>query len=146
MPVVNIVFGLELILKGLAKQFNKPILHTHDLLDLFNALGDDIQTRIVDNYKTHDNYNILIALNLTGNSKGHGTSTLVERPRKDKDGVLKLLESHANYFEEFRYLFEFDDSQEKGILFRELSNLTFSALVVFGETLGKTVIYGSTTL
>lgn len=143
-PIVNIAFSIELALKGLAMQEGKTILHTHDLLELFNVLDKSTQENIIEHYKGHDNYKSLISIRLgTGDSYEQGGAVIVMKLSKDRDGVLELLRLHANYFEKFRYLFEIDDQEERIVWLSEFFNFSFSVLTILGKGMGKTIQYGT---
>lgn len=140
MPIVNIMFSLELTLKGLLKQSNVE-MRTHDILRLFNAVDTGIKARIIKHYHSHDIYKNYIAIRLLkGDGTQHSKPFPVPAPPKTEEGVIELLRIHKSYFESFRYLFEFDDNEEYLFMFREISNFAFSALVIFGETQNLKVI------
>ena len=52
---------------------------------------------------------------------------------------MELLNTHKDYFQNFRYLFQTYENIEVRVLFREICNFSFSALVIFGETLNLRV-------
>jgi hypothetical protein len=140
MPAVNIMFSLELALKGLLKHSNRQ-LRSHDVLKLFKALDPEIRARIIDHYHSHDVYKKYIAIRLLeGDGTGHATKYYFMGPARSEEGVLELLDRHKRYFEIFRYLFEFDNSREHIFMFREMSNFTFSILVILGETMDISIV------
>ncbi|HWK02431.1 MAG TPA: hypothetical protein VNS58_02290 [Puia sp.] len=54
MPIVNIVFGLELIFKGISMQSTGKFNSGHNILKLFDALNSDVKDKIILHYQTHD--------------------------------------------------------------------------------------------
>ena len=141
MPIVNITFALELVFKGLLKQSNSNPIRTHDLKKLFKELDSNIKIKIVEHYKGHDTYKKLIGIRLMhGDGTEHSKPNYLPAPSKDENGITELLKMHRRYFEDFRYLFEVDEKKEYVFLFREFSNLSFSALTVLGETLNLKVV------
>jgi hypothetical protein len=61
-------------------------------------------------------------------------------PPKTEQGVIGLLDTHKSHFQDFRYLFDSDETKELLMLFREFSNLSFSALSILGEVSGLKVV------
>lgn len=141
MPIVNITFALELTFKGLLKQSNSKPIRTHDLEKLFKELNSEIKEKIVEHYKSHDTYKKLIGIRLIhDNEAEHSKPNYLPAPSKDENGISEILKMHRRYFEDFRYLFDVDEQKEYVFLFREFSNLSFSALVILGETLNLQVV------
>jgi len=131
-PVVNILFALELLFKGLLKHKGKE-RRGHNVMELFDALDPDIRAQIVDHYRSHDHFKKYLAIKL-GSGLRHSGFTLFPGFPKNENGIRDMLAIHQDHFVEFRYLFEHDDAEVVVIHFRELLNLTYSALCVLGET------------
>lgn len=131
-PVVNIIFALELIFKGLIK-YSGNELRGHNVLELYDALDPYLRARIVDHYLSHDHFKKFEAIKLASGVK-HSQFTYFRGFSKNESGVRELLDIHKKYFVDFRYLFEYNDADVVVIHFRELLNLAYSALFVLGET------------
>src|SRR5271155_1453967 len=56
MPIVNIVFSLELIFKGLIKERENKLVTGHDLTVLYDGISRDIKDRIINHFANHDQY------------------------------------------------------------------------------------------
>jgi len=131
-PVVNILLALELLFKGLLKHKGKRGWG-HNVRELFDALDPDVRAQIVDHYRSHDHFKKYLAIKL-GSGLKHSEFTLFPGFPKDENGIREMLGIHQDHFVEFRYLFEHDDADVVVIHFRELLNLTYSALFILGET------------
>jgi hypothetical protein len=131
-PVVNIIFALELLFKGLIKYAGKEI-RGHNVIELFDALNPDVRGRIVDHYRSHNHYKKFLAIKLAS-GLGHSEFTMFPGFSKNESGIREILAIHQKHFVDFRYLFEYDDSNVVFVHFRELLNLTYSALFILGET------------
>ena len=139
-PATNISFSLELILKGFLMQAGKR-KNGHNLSDLYNCLDEDLKRRIVEHYKMHDTFKNYINVHVneeSGNS--HGQIERIYQSSKNEEEILLMLDKHKLSFINFRYLHEFQKSQDSFFYFKEFSNLTFSALVILGETLNLKVV------
>lgn len=144
MPVVNIIFSLELTIKGLLKYEGKTFPPVHDLSKLFTILDQTIIDQIIAHYRSHDHYKNYVCIRLfSGDRDTPFEATSIPLLPKDISGVTALIASHGTYFVEFRYLFELEDTKELIVRFRELANLAFSAITVLGKNLNKTVILTS---
>lgn len=140
MPAVNIIFGLELALKGLLKHASLDI-KGHDILKLYKALDPATKERIIKHYNSHGTYDKYISVRLrAGDGTGHSTRYLFLAPSKDEKGIKQLLNSHKEYFQLFRYLFEFDETREYIFIFSHISNFTFSVLAILGEKIGTKIV------
>jgi len=133
-PVVNIMLSLELTFKGLIKHAGKE-QHGHDVLALFDALEPAVRRKLIDHYSSHDHYKKFVTIRLmTGDGSQHSAFSFFPSPSKDEAGVRALLALHKKHFIDFRYLFEYDETTEVFVYFRELLNLAFSALKILGDT------------
>lgn len=140
MPAVNIIFGLELGLKGLLKHAGLDI-KGHDIFKLYKSLDLGTKDRLIEHYNSHGIYDKYVSVRLlAGDGTGHSTRYTFYAPTKDEKGVKQLLNSHKEYFQFFRYLFEFDESKEYVFIFSYISNFTFSVLTVLGEKIGTTIV------
>jgi hypothetical protein len=139
-PATNISFSLELAFKAFLLQSGIK-KSNHDLIKLYKLLNDDIKTKIVEHYKSHDTYKDYIAIRLIeSNGKEHGKIEFLRYQSSDETFILSMLETHKSAFLNFRYMHEFEAPQEWLFYFREFSNFTFSVLTILGQTLGLTVV------
>jgi hypothetical protein len=132
----NLALSIELFLKCLAMCLGKPVLHTHNLSELFNALPKLVQQRLESDYTQKEGC-------LAQSNVGAIEVAITSTPTPPSEDILKakyvtvtnlrsLLAAEKDAFKDWRYFFQHSPDGAVSIFRAESARLQ-----VFGEVLSE---------
>lgn len=146
-PMATIAFSMELGIKGLLKHNAIKIPKKHDLKTLFYLLPKGVQEKIIEHYKSHDEFKGYPNMYLKLGDKNNPEKPC-PIPSKDaptiEEHVEELLKRHTSSFIDFRYLHEFGvKNTELAMSYNLVANLSFSVISILAIEVGYPIRKGN---